>query len=214
MSTWDPTAPRRWVVARTVRMVVGKTAWAALRVKMLHFDRVPKEGAAILAGNHNSYVDPVLMGTAMTRRIHYMAKAELWENKALGWICQQLYAFPVKRGEADRQAITTATRILQSGQLLGIFPEGTRGGGEMHSGMAFLAMRANVPVIPVGMYGTDRIMPKGSKFIHLPRVRIAFGEPIHPEQFAGIADRKERMAAMSMAVEAGIAAALQEAKEA
>lgn len=161
---------------------------------------VPREGA-ILAGNHVSYLDPALLWCAVPRPVHFVAKAELWGTSWFGWLLDRLWAFPVERGSADRTMITTATGLLGHGELLGMFPEGTRGAtgsdelGEAHGGVAFIAIRAGVPIVPVGIAGTDRALPKGSRIPRFPRVTISCGEPVYPETFTG--GRKERMQAMT-----------------
>jgi 1-acyl-sn-glycerol-3-phosphate acyltransferase len=105
--------------------------------------------------------------------------------------------------------ISTATELLTGGELVGMFPEGTRGQigsevlGEAHQGVSFIALRADVPIVPVGIAGTDKALPRGAKLPRFPRVTIRFGEPIYPAEFEG--GRKERMEAVTAELMARIA---------
>ena len=209
-----PTASGRF--GRVLRATVGKLLLAAFRVREIGRAHVPA-GGAILAGNHISYGDPVLLWCRSPRPVHFMAKSELWDVPVLGWALSQVWAFPVRRGQADRQALAVAHELLKRGDLVGIFPEGTRnrtGDAEAQGGVAFAALRADVPVVPVGIAGTDRIKPTGARMIRFPRVTIRYGEPIHPAQFAEIAGRKERVEAFTAVLMARIAEELDAARKA
>ncbi len=216
MTRPDPLRPAHtFRMARFVRATAGRVALALFRVRFLGVENVPVSGA-ILAGNHVSYGDPVLLWCGAPRRVHFMAKSELWRTGWLGWALDRLWAFPVVRGTPDREAIQTATALLSAGELVGIFPEGTRnrdGSAEAQQGVAFIAMRAGVPVVPVGIAGTDEIRPAGSRRVRFPRIVIAFGEPIDPAMF-GSGGRRERVESMTAEVMRRIAAQLGEARAA
>ena len=111
-------------------------------------EHVPKTGPFVLAANHVSYIDPVVLGVACPRPIHFMAKAELFRIPVLGFLIRELGAFPVQRGAADRSAIRRALRILNDGGVVGVFPEGTRNRrGEVlnpQGGAALIALKAGV----------------------------------------------------------------------
>jgi 1-acyl-sn-glycerol-3-phosphate acyltransferase len=144
------------------------------RIEVVGGERIPSGGGAILVANHESIWDPFVLGVATEREIHYLAKAELFRNRALAAALRSLNAFPVERGGGDMAAISEAARRLERGELLGIFPQGTskpeRQNG-WHRGAARLALVTGVPVVPVRLTGT-RPLP-------LPtRIRIAVGEPI------------------------------------
>jgi 1-acyl-sn-glycerol-3-phosphate acyltransferase len=184
-----------------LRGTVGRLILALFRARPIGAERVP-EGAAVLAGNHVSYLDPVLLWCGSPRPVHFMAKLELWRSSRwLGWALDQVWAFPVDRSGADRKAISTATNLLAAGELVGMFPEGTRrrnagdGLGEAHGGVAYVALRADVPVIPVGIVGTESAWPAGRRLPRLVPVTVRYGEPVCPGDFAGT--RKERVAAMT-----------------
>jgi 1-acyl-sn-glycerol-3-phosphate acyltransferase len=179
------------------------------QVRFVGVERVPATGPVVLAGNHLSYMDPLVicMSQPRGRPVHFMAKIELFGHGAFfSWLLRRLHAFPVRRGHADREAIKTATDILERGGVVGMFPEGTRvrGGKESQGqeGAAFVAQRAGATIVPVGICGTDRIQPPGDKHWHRVPVTAYFGEPIDPEEFVG--SRKERLEAMTAALMAGI----------
>lgn len=212
-----PDSPR-WRAAHFTRATIGWLALRVFRTRFVGTENVPHEGA-IIAGNHASYLDPVLLWSGAPRYIHFMAKDGLWDKRWLGWLLDHFWAFPVKRGAADREAISTATHLLGCDELVGIFPEGTRvrhGGvealGEAHGGVAFIAMRAGVPVVPVGISGTEKVWPQGRRLPRFPRITVYFGEPLRPEQFEQ-AHRKERVEAMTAEVMRRISAARDRAAE-
>ena len=184
------------------------------RLKLVGGENIPATGGAILAGNHVSYADPAFLWTFSPRWIHFMAKSELFHG-FLGWLLVKFFAFPVSRGTADRAAISAATGYLEAGELVGMFPEGTRqageGPGEAHGGVAFIAMRAGVPVVPVAFAGTERVLPRGQKLPRFVKVVIKVGEPIDPASFTD-GSRKERVEALTAEIMRRIASELEEAK--
>ena len=137
------------------------------------------DGPVIMAANHLSNWDPPFAGTYMPRPVAYMAKEELFKPAICGWIISQLYAFPVKRGAADRAAIKTAIGILKQGLCLGVFPEGHRSKdgklGKAEAGVSLLAAMSKAPVIPTAIIGTNKIFANGGL---LPKLQIIFGEPM------------------------------------
>ncbi len=149
-------------------------------------ENIPQEGPVILASDHISWFDIPLISLRVPRITHYMAKIELFGIPVLGGLLRLLGAFPVRRGEGDREALRTSQRVLQEGELLVIFPEGHRSGGHLiegKSGTALIALRAGAPVIPVAVFGTERILkgPRIGPFA--PRVTVRYGKPfrLQPE---------------------------------
>jgi 1-acyl-sn-glycerol-3-phosphate acyltransferase len=197
-----------------VRATLGRLIAALFRTRVTGAAHVPASGV-ILAGNHISYADPVLLWCRSPRPTHFMAKAELWDSWLMAWGLDHFWAFPVKRGEADRGALVTAGALLKAGEPVGIFPEGTRnldGSAEAQQGAAFLAIRNGVPVVPIGIAGTDRILPPGSRMLRFPTVTISFGEPIDPAEFVQ-EKRGERVQAMTARIMDGIGEQLGVARE-
>lgn len=159
------------------------------RWNVLGQQNIPQQGGVVVAANHISLWDPPVLGTAVVRPFHFMAKEELFRNPLLRWLIVKLNAFPVKRGMADRNAIRSAIEILQSGGVLGVFPEGTRSKdgklGKAEPGVAMIAMKAGVPIVPAAVIGTNRF---GAAEGMLPQFTIRFGKPIIPPQ--GKADKE------------------------
>ncbi len=152
----------------------------AFRIRYTGRENVIKEGAFILAVNHKSLLDPIVAGMACPRQLSFMAKAELFKNKFFGGFISKLGAFPVHRGSGDINALKTAFKILKNGGALLIFPEGRRvkkgEKGRAKSGVAVIAQKMNVPVIPVLIDGDYKWMSK---------ITVRIGEPISFEEYAG-----------------------------
>lgn len=202
---------------RLVRTTLGRVLPLLFRTRVLGREHIP-EGGAVLAGNHVSYMDPMLLWCVAPRPVHFMAKRELWESRILGWLLDRFWAFPVTRGEPDRSAIANATEALKAGELLGVFPEGTRAGagddalGEARRGAAFFALRAGVPVVPTAFVGTEKVWPRGQRFPKLRRVTISFGAPILPSDVDPAAGRKERVELLTGMLMERIASELEHAR--
>jgi 1-acyl-sn-glycerol-3-phosphate acyltransferase len=133
------------------------------------FDAIPREGPVILAANHISNADPVLVGAWLTprlgRRIHWLGKKEMFDWPVVGWVARNGGIVPVDRDSADVEAFRTASRVLEAGEVLMVFPEGTRSPtAELQppkDGLAMLALRTGATIVPIGISNTDRLWPKG-----------------------------------------------------
>lgn len=143
-------------------------------------ENVPATGPVLLVSNHVSYLDPVAIGDAAPRRVVFMAKHELFQIKPLGFLLRGVDAFPVRRGAPDRTAFKTVLTMLDEGRVVCIFPEGTRHVGEglgvPEPGAALFALKTGCPVVPVYVWGTDRMLDYRGRF-HRTRVEVAFGAP-------------------------------------
>jgi 1-acyl-sn-glycerol-3-phosphate acyltransferase len=169
-------------LAYLVTMVVlGPVLRLLFSMRVSGTENVPKTGAAVIVPNHKSFWDGFFIAVCLTRRVHFMGKAELFQ----GWRGRLLLAlggFPVKRGESDQEALDTARAVLARGDLLALFPEGTRirdpeALGTPKRGAARLAIEAGAPLIPTAITGTEK------RRWPLPRrVQVAFGEPIPVDQ--------------------------------
>ena len=148
------------------------------RVEVHGGERIPTVGGCILASNHESVVDPFILAVATTREIHYIAKAELFRFRPVGAILHALGTFPVERGSGDHAALSEGASLLERGEVLGIFPQGTSkqlAGRTWHRGAARLALATGAPLVPMHMTGTRA-------FPFRTRVRIRVGHPIEVAQ--------------------------------
>ncbi|MGN1113109.1 MAG: lysophospholipid acyltransferase family protein [Acutalibacteraceae bacterium] len=147
------------------------------RYEITNRNNIPPEGGYVIACNHQSYTDPVLLNIGQKRMINFMAKEELFRNKLFGALIRSLGAFPVHRGgTGDQTAINNAQKLLSDGKVLGIFPEGKRSTtGEilkLRAGAVMLAFQCNVPIIPAC------ITAKGGRIKMFNKVKITYGDPI------------------------------------
>ena len=152
--------------------------------KVFGRENMPAEGPALLCSNHISYLDPPIIGTAFNyRRCCYMGKGDLFRIPLFGPFIRYNYVYYVDKDEGGRQAIRTATELLESGELLVLFPEGTRSpDGELmkgEAGAAFIAMRAHAPIIPIALWGTDVMLQRHSKILHRTPVYVNIGKPMY-----------------------------------
>ena len=145
-------------------------------------ENIPQNGAFIVASNHVSNLDPLLIGLSLQRRTSYMAKDILFRNKILKCMLQSVEAFPVRRGAADVWALRETLRRLKRGMPVVMFPEGTRKTlpeeKKIQSGIGFLAVKGDVPVVPVHIDGSDKVLPPGAKYPQRNRITISFGKPL------------------------------------
>jgi len=150
------------------------------------FDRIPRDGPAIVAANHASNLDPVVLGSTLMprlgRRLQWLGKKELFAWPIVGWIAANGGVHPVDRSTADVEAYRLAKRILDEGHALFVFPEGTRSADgtlqPARDGVAALALRTGAPIIPVGIAGSSGVWPRGQKLPHPGgRVTVRVGEP-------------------------------------
>ena len=165
------------------------------RIRVEGGDNVPGEGPVILASNHRSNMDPVLLASALQRPVAFMAKAELFVGP-LGWIMRWIGQFPVRRGGIDREALRRTDAVLARGSMLGLFPEGTRGDGgfaAVHPGLAYIVVRQRCPVLPVAIFGTERVRRRFGWLPFASPVRIVIGPAIDLPQ--STSDRAGRRAA-------------------
>jgi 1-acyl-sn-glycerol-3-phosphate acyltransferase len=165
------------------------------RIRVEGGEHVPKQGPVILASNHRSNMDPVLLASALKRPVAFMAKAELFVGP-LGWIMRWIGQFPVRRGGIDREALRRTDAVLARGSMLGLFPEGTRGDGgfaAVHPGLAYIVVRQRCPVLPVAIFGTERVRRRFGWLPFASPVRIVIGPAIDLPQ--STSDRTGRRAA-------------------
>jgi 1-acyl-sn-glycerol-3-phosphate acyltransferase len=188
------------------KLTVGLSLKYGYLPRVEGMENVPRIGGAILAANHLSVADELFLGAVVSRQVHYWAKEDYFhlpglKGKVMASVMHGLGTIPVHRegGRAALHALDAAVPVLQSGELVGIFPEGTRSpDGKLYrgrTGVARLAMQAGVPVIPIGILGTDKVQPKGSPIPRLAAlgrsgVIVKFGTPMN------FSDRDDDMSTM------------------
>lgn len=183
------TGPRLFY--RGLRFTVFMVAKVLIRVTVVGGENVPKHGGFILApGGHRSILDTPLAALAGPRVLRFMGAETYFKIPGLGLFLRSMGGFPVERSLTDRAALRLSEEVLAQGEPLVVFPEGTRQEGPivqpLKEGAAFLACRASVPIVPVGLGGAERAMPKGARYIRPTRVTVIVGEPIYPpERVAG-----------------------------
>lgn len=179
--TGPPTRGTRISYA-VVRRLIWLVAKVFGRVEVVGAEKVPTTGAFVLAPVHRSNVDFALTSIITGRPMRYMGKDSIWKSKLLGRFVSMLGAFPVHRGSADRDALKACTEIVKGGSPLVMFPEGTRCSGpvvtELFDGTAFVAARTGVPIVPLGIGGSEAMMPKGAKFLRFSKLVLLVGDPI------------------------------------
>ena len=157
--------------------------WTLLfRIRTWNKDRVPRRGGVLLASNHQSFLDPPLVGGPLPRQVCYMARRSLFDVPGCAWWLRGMKCLPVKRTGVDRRAMRVGIELMSRGEGLVVFPEGTRTpDGEVkpfRSGFALLAARAEVPIVPVAVHGADKAWPRHRRLPRPSPVHVAYGEPV------------------------------------
>jgi 1-acyl-sn-glycerol-3-phosphate acyltransferase len=182
-----------WLVKN---LVLGPLLMRVFRPWVKGMENVPATGAAILASNHLSFVDSIFLPLVLKRPVTFLAKAEYFTGKGIkGWLVRQFFIatgqIPIDRsgGKASEDSLNTGLRVLSEGKLLGIYPEGTRSPDAKlyrgRTGIARMVLEAKVPIIPVAMIDTDKVMPIGSTMPSVRRVGVLFGQPLDFSRFDG-----------------------------
>ena len=166
----------------TLKLLIRGAAGALFRYRAFGNANVPVTGAALLAANHESFLDPPLVGVGTRRQLHFLAKAELFRVPLLGSLIRRLNAHPVERAGADMGALRLALALLREGHALLVFPEGTRGGGgrlgPAKAGAGMVAALSEAPVVPVYVHGSGRALPRGARYPRATRISVTYGEPL------------------------------------
>jgi len=176
----------RWVIGFAFRLI-----W---RPRVAGVQNIPRTGPVILASNHLSFIDSVVIPLVVPRRVRFLAKSDYFEGvglrgRAAAFFFRMVDAVPVRReNQADAVAsLDLALEVLREGSAFGIYPEGTRSrDGRLYrgrTGVGWLAMASGAPVVPVTLTGTDRIQPIGKHLPRIHRVRVVFGEPVDPAPY-------------------------------
>lgn len=194
-----------WTLHSCLRALFA--VWFRLRVS----DPPRLQGACVLAPNHASLLDPLLLGTAARRRVVFLMTETIWRSPWLGWFYRWTRTIPVAARGANREALRAAKAALQRGAVLGIFPEGglSRDGGLLlgSPGAVALVLDEDVPIVPVAIVGARSALPPGTVWPRPRRVEVRFGAPIMPFELAALGSgRKQRLAAATRLIMDRIAA--------
>ena len=170
-----------WFLRGIMRLLVAVVL--AGRVHVEGLGNVPSHGGALLVGNHVGTIDPPLTGALIPRLdVYYMAKSEAFADARVRWIFRGFNAFPVVRGSADRTALRHTLDLLHDGHVVLVYPEGSRSPDsrlrEPQVGVGFLARHGGVPVIPVAVWGTEKVLAPGTTRIHRADVHVHYGSPV------------------------------------
>jgi len=170
---------------RSLRLVVRGLAKGWLRLSVAGTENLPKSGGYVLApGGHRSILDTPIVAIVGPRLLRFMGAENYFRIPFLGWFLEAVGGFAIERSATDRAAMRLAEEVLNNGEPLVVFPEGTRQSGpviqELKHGAAFLACRAGVPLVPVGLGGAERAWPKSARLIRPSKVAVVVGKPIYP----------------------------------
>jgi len=172
------------ILYHTGRQLTRLISRFVFRIKITGADNVPSSGPFILATNHISYYDPPLVGSWIRREVYFMAKQELFRNRLFGWAISRTNALPMRRGTIDRKGLELCLRVLENGEALTIFPEGTRslrdGFLDPKPGLGLVARKALCPIVPGYVHGANK---PGDCFWGRDRMSINYGPPIQPEEY-------------------------------
>jgi len=170
---------------RAICWLILKIFW---RMEVRGIENLPQTGGLIIASNHVSYLDPAVLAASLNRKIYFITKKEVFKNGFLSFILKNLNAISVDRENADILAFKRAINILREEKVLGIFPEGARSSDgelqELKLGTIKIAMKAGVPILPVGIIGTHKIYPRGIKFpiLFKHKIIVKYGDPQYLNQ--------------------------------
>jgi 1-acyl-sn-glycerol-3-phosphate acyltransferase len=187
-----------YALTRAVVELVCRTYW---RVEIIGKDKIPQSGPFVIAPVHRSNIDTLLAGCLVRRRIRFMGKESLWKYRWSAALFDSLGAFPVQRGTPDREAMRACEEALRGGEPVVLFPEGTRQSGPvlqpLFEGAAFVAARSGVPIVPVGIGGSEWAMPKGSRKMLPVKVVMVVADPIPPPERSGSRVPRKAVAAVT-----------------
>jgi len=188
-----PDPLRQNFVWRSIRTILCNLFAFWLNYRTRGIERLPRQGGALLLVNHQSFLDPLLVGLPLERPVSFLARDNLFRVPVIGWILRKTYVMPIRREAASTDSLRESLRRMEHGFYVGIFPEGTRGHegrlNPLKSGIISLIRRANVPVIPVAIAGSHKVLPRGGIFPRPCRVRVEFGDPLPANQLRELCER-------------------------
>jgi 1-acyl-sn-glycerol-3-phosphate acyltransferase len=185
-------ARRNWVWL-TLQLILSVVFTAWLRYRARGVEKIPAVGGGLLLTNHQSFLDPLLVGLPLRRPVSFLARDTLFKVPLIGWILRHTYVMPLSRETGGAAGIRETLRRIELGFLVGIFPEGTRSVdgslGRFKPGFAALVRRTELPIYPVGIAGAHRALGKGSLVLKPRRVCVVFGDPFPQETITSLKQR-------------------------
>ena len=171
--------PVYWTMYHAARL----TSRLLFRTRVLHRERMINEGPAILASNHQSFLDPPIVGNVSSRAIFFLARKTLLDTPGMGWLLPRLNVVPVDQEGTDRSALKALIRLLRAGEGVLVFPEGARTlDGSLQPalpGLGLVIAKTLAPVVPMRIFGAHEALPRGGGRLHLAKITVVVGEPIH-----------------------------------
>lgn len=150
-------------------------------------ENAPRRGGFIIASNHASFLDPAAAGMITMRKVHFLARETLFNNPLFNWWGTSVGAIPVKRGRFDLSAMRACLRRLKKGEIISLFPEGTRSKDgviqDPKAGVGYLAATAGVPIVPVLIKGSDKALPRHAVMVRLKPIKAIVAKPVEPKMF-------------------------------
>ena len=195
------TVPDRiaYQLVRNLCMVILRTY---CRMTIEGRDNLPTDRPFILAPTHRSIVDTPISSCVHRKRMRFMGADKWWSNRHFGKLLTALGGFPVTRGTADREALKRCIAVIEGGEPLVLFPEGERKSGAvvqpLFEGAAYIAMKTGAPIVPVGIGGSEKVMPKGAKFIFPRKVHVVVGKPMFVPVVEGESSKQQRDASRQL----------------
>lgn len=179
-------------ITRFLALILTKILF---RLEIKGRENIPKVGGFILASNHSSYLDPVVLAVGCSRRLNSIARHDLFTLPIFGSFIRRLNAFPVRRDTADISGIKEAIHRLKQAEGLLLFPEGGRSLGglvkKVESGIGLIALKSKVPIVPAFVKGADRALGRNARFIRPTKIKVFFGKPIYPDDYVIAGDYKD-----------------------
>lgn len=179
---------------RTIQVLLQVVFTFWLRYRARGIENLPKTGGALLLANHQSFLDPLLIGLPLRRPVSFLARQTLFRIPFIGWVLRNTYVVPFDRDGGGTAGLREILRRVELGFLVGVFPEGTRSAdgtvGPFKPGFITLVRRSQQPIYPVGIAGAHRAMGRGrGLWLRPARVCVVFGEPLLPDEIARLAGR-------------------------
>ncbi len=212
-----PSRASRWFY-RSIRVFALGVFKAAFRITIVGAENVPASGGFVLApGGHRSIIDTPVTAISSPRMLRFMGAENYFAIPGFGWFLRSVGGFPVERSTTDRGALRLAQSVLEAGEPLVVFPESTRFSGPtvqpFKEGAAFLAARAGVPIVPVGIGGAERAWPKGQRLPRPSRMALVIGSPVQPpDRVDGARVKRSQIAALNQELHVAVQALFDEAQ--